>query len=131
MGPILVVDDEKNLRDVLCGTLEADGHAVVQAATGKEALDTFQRGSSDLVLLDLILPDSNDLQVLRRMKRLSPDVPVLIMTGYGEVRGAVEAMKAQAADYLCKPFDLDELRLVVTRLLDAARQIRSTFFSAA
>ena len=120
MGTILVVDDEGSLRRLLAEALEADSHAVVHAATGEEALDKFQSVSCDLVLLDMILPDLNGLQVLRRMKRLSPDVPVLIMTGYGEVRGAVEAMKAQAADYLCKPFDLDELKLVVTRLLDAA-----------
>jgi two-component system, NtrC family, response regulator AtoC len=120
MGTILIVDDEKNLRRLLREALEVDGHAVVQAATGEEALDKFQSVSCDLVLLDLILPDINGLQVLRRMKRVAADVPILIMTGYGEVRGAVEAMKAQAADYLCKPFDLDELKLVVTRLLESA-----------
>ena len=120
MGTILVVDDENNLRRLLHDALAAENHAVIEAATGEEALEKFQGVSCDLVLLDMILPDLNGLQVLRRMKRLAPDVPVLIMTGYGEVRGAVEAMKAQAADYLCKPFDVDELKLAVGRLLDMA-----------
>ncbi len=120
MGAILIVDDEKNLRRVLRDTLEAEGYTVLQAATGEEALDRFGRVRCDLVLLDLILPDLNGLQVLRRMKREAAEVPVIIMTGFSEVRSAVEAMKAQAADYLCKPFDLEELKLVVQRHLETA-----------
>ena len=119
MSTILIVDDEKSLRRFLRDTLEGEGHTVLQASTGEEALDRFAQTSCDLVLLDMILPDLNGLQVLRRIKRQAPDVPVIIMTAYSEVRGAVEAMKAQAADYLCKPFDLDELKLVVQRILDA------------
>ncbi len=120
MSTILIVDDEKNLRRLLRDTLEAEGHTVLQASTGEEALERFEGTSCDLVLLDMILPDFNGLQVLRRMKRLAPEVPVIIMTAYSEVRGAVEAMKAQATDYLCKPFDLDELKLVVQRILEAS-----------
>jgi DNA-binding NtrC family response regulator len=120
MSTILIVDDEKNLRRLLRDALEGEGHTILQAATGEEALERVQDASCDLVLLDMILPDLNGLQVLRRMKRLAADVPVIIMTGYSEVRGAVEAMKAQAADYLCKPFDLDELKLVVQRILESA-----------
>ena len=119
MSTILIVDDEKNLRRLLRDTLEGEGHSVLQAATGEEALDRFAQTSCDLVLLDLILPDLNGLQVLRRIKRQAAEVPVIIMTAYSEVRGAVEAMKAQATDYLCKPFDLDELKLVVQRILEA------------
>jgi DNA-binding NtrC family response regulator len=120
MSTVLIVDDEKTLRRLLRDTLEGEGHTVLQAATGEEALERFQETSCDLVLLDMILPDLNGLQVLRRMKRMAADVPVIIMTAYSEVRGAVEAMKAQAADYLCKPFDLDELKLVVQRILESA-----------
>jgi DNA-binding NtrC family response regulator len=104
------------LRDAL----EAEEHTILQAATGEEAMERFQEASCDLVLLDMILPDLNGLQVLKRVKRLAPEVPVIIMTAYSEVRGAVEAMKAQAADYLCKPFDLDELKLVVHRTLESS-----------
>ena len=120
MSTILIVDDEKNLRRVLQNALEAEGHTVLQAATGEEALERFAKSPCDLVLLDMILPDLNGLQVLQRMKRHAPDVPVIIMTAFSEVRGAVEAMRAKAADYVCKPFDLDELRLVVQRHLESA-----------
>jgi len=120
MSTILVVDDEKNLRRLFLDALEAEGHSVLQAATGEEALERFGKVQCDLVLLDLILPDLNGLEVLRRMKRETSEVPVIIMTAFSEVRSAVEAMKAQAADYLCKPFDLDELKLVVQRHLDTA-----------
>jgi DNA-binding NtrC family response regulator len=120
MSTILIVDDENNLRRLLRDTLEADGHVILQAGTGAEALGRFQETSCDLVLLDMILPDVNGLQVLKRMKQLAAEVPVVIMTAYSEVRGAVEAMKAQAADYLCKPFDLEELKLVAQRTLESS-----------
>jgi len=120
VSTILIVDDEKNLRRLLRDALEAEGYAVLQAATGEEALARFDETGCDLVLLDMILPDLNGLQVLRRIKRLASDVPVIIMTAFSEVRGAVEAMKAQAADYLCKPFDLEELKLVVQRTLESS-----------
>ncbi len=120
MSRILLVDDEKNLRRLLQDTLEAEGHTVIQAATGEEALDRFKKAQCDLVLLDMVLPDLNGIQVLRRMKREASEIPVVIMTAFSEVRSAVEAMRAQAADYLCKPFDLDELKLVVQRHLETA-----------
>ena len=120
MGTILVVDDEKNLRRILRDALEAEGHLVHEAGSGSEALEQFGKSAFDLVLLDLILPDLNGLQVLRRLKRDAAEVPVIIMTAFSEVQSAVEAMKAQAADYLCKPFDLDELKLVVQRHLETA-----------
>ena len=95
MSTILIVDDEKNLRRVLRDTLEAEGLTVLQAGSGEEALARFQEVSCDLVLLDMILPDQNGLQVLKQMKRMAAEVPVIIMTAYSEVQGAVEAMKAQ------------------------------------
>jgi DNA-binding NtrC family response regulator len=120
MGTILIVDDEKNLCRLLRDVLEEQGHRTLQAAGGEEALARFQEVSCDLVLLDMVLPDLNGLQVLRRMKRMAPEIPVIIMTAFGEVRGAVEAMKAQAADYLSKPLDFEELQLVVDRVLEAS-----------
>lgn len=117
MSTILVVDDEKNLCRILQAALE-DQYTVLQAASGQEALDRFAERSCDLVLLDLMLPDLHGLQVLHRMKDQAPDVPVIIMTAQSEVRTAVDAMKAQAADYLIKPFELDELRLLAQRTLE-------------
>jgi len=124
MSTILLVDDEKNLRRLLKDKLEEEGHTVIQAATGEEALDRFKRVQCDLVLLDMVLPDVNGIQILQQMKREAAEVPVVIMTAFSEVRSAVEAMRAQAADYLCKPFDLDELKLVVQRQLETASLIQ-------
>ena len=120
MSIILVVDDDTLLLTMLRETLEGEGHTVLQAMTGEEALDQFARTPCDLVLLDMILPDLNGIEVLRFIKQGVPEVPVIIMTAYSGIQSAVDAMKAQAADYLCKPLDPEELKLQVRRLLDMA-----------
>jgi two-component system response regulator HydG len=122
MSTILVVDDDTLLLTMLREILEGEGHSVLQATTGEEALDRFARTPCDLVLLDMILPDLNGIEVLRFIKQGVPEVPVVIMTAYSGVQSAVDAMKAQAADYLCKPLDPEELKLQVRRLLDMAEQ---------
>jgi DNA-binding NtrC family response regulator len=119
MNIVLVVDDERNLRRLLKEALEGEGLEVHAAGDGREGLELAEKLSPDLVLLDLILPDQNGIQVLKRLKRLNPEVTVIIMTAYGEVRSAVEAMKSQAYDYISKPFDVEELKLTVFRALEA------------
>lgn len=120
MALILVADDEKNLRLTLTDALQREGHTVLTAADGAETVETCQRLSPDLILLDLILPDMNGIQLLKRIWRAGGP-PIIIMTAYGEVRSAVEAMKHHAYDYICKPFDLDELRLILHRVLEEVR----------
>lgn len=120
MALILIVDDEKNLRLTLSEALQREGHTVLTAADGAETIDTCARLSPDLILLDLILPDLNGIQLLKRIQRASGP-PIIIMTAYGEVRSAVEAMKHHAYDYICKPFDLEELRLTLHRVLEEVR----------
>ncbi len=122
MSSILIVDDDKFLLKVLRETLEAEGYTVLEAVTGEEGLETFSKTPCDLVLLDMVLPDLNGIEVLRLIKQGAPEVPVIIMTAYSAVQSAVEAMKAQAADYLCKPLDQEHLKLHVRRLLDMADQ---------
>lgn len=121
MSLILIVDDEKNIRKVLSDVLQGEGHTVLTAADGAEALETCGRLSPDLILLDLILPDLNGIQILKRIWKPSISPPIIIMTAYGEVRSAVEAMKHHAYDYICKPFDLAELRLILHRALEESR----------
>lgn len=121
MSLILIVDDEKNIRKVLSDTLQGEGHTILTAADGAEALETCGRVSPDLILLDLILPDLNGIQILKRIWKPSTTPPIIIMTAYGEVRSAVEAMKHHAYDYICKPFDLTELRLILHRALEESR----------
>ncbi len=124
MSTILVVDDDRLLLNLLRDLLTNQGHVVIQAITGEEALDWFDISLIDLVLLDMILPDLNGIEVMRLMKAQNADVPVLIMTAYSDIPSALEAMKAGAADYLSKPLDYEELTLQVRRLLDATEKIR-------
>jgi two-component system response regulator AtoC len=117
---ILVVDDEPLIRWTLSERLSQDGHAVVEAETAKAALARFGP-DIDLVLLDYKLPDSDGLQVLRTMKTVDPDVPVILLTAFSSIETAVEAMKQGAYHYANKPFNLDELALVVQKALETTR----------
>jgi DNA-binding NtrC family response regulator len=117
---ILVVDDEPLIRWTLSERFGQDGHAIVEADTAKAALERFGPGI-DLVLLDFKLPDSDGLRVLRSMKAADPDVPVILLTAFSSIETAVEAMKQGAYHYANKPFNLDELSLVVAKALETTR----------
>jgi DNA-binding NtrC family response regulator len=120
MGLILIVDDEKNLRKVLADTLQGEGHTVLTAADGAEALEVYRRASPDLILLDLVLPDVNGIQVLKRIWK-DGGASIIIMTAYGEVRSAVEAMKHHAYECICQPCGLAEGRVRVPRAVEGGR----------
>jgi two-component system, NtrC family, response regulator AtoC len=124
---ILVVDDEPLIRWSLSERLTQEGHTIVEAETAHDALARF--GSHiDLVLLDYRLPDSDGLQVLRTMKASEPDVPVILLTAVSNVETVVEAMKQGAYHYANKPFDLDELVLLVQKALETTalrRELRA------
>jgi DNA-binding NtrC family response regulator len=111
------VDDEAALRHFLARALESDKHEVSRAASAGEALEMVEQKPPDLVLLDLKLPDASGIEVLKAIKRKSPRLPVLMMTAYGDVETAVEAMKAGAYDYLIKPLHLEQVKVVVERAL--------------
>src|SRR3954447_9008970 len=117
---ILVVDDEPLIRWALSERLGEDGFTVVEAETAKAALARFGPGI-DLVLLDYKLPDSDGLQVLKTLKASDPDVPVILLTAFSSIETAVEAMKQGAYHYANKPFNLDELSLVVGKALETTR----------
>jgi DNA-binding NtrC family response regulator len=117
---ILVVDDEPLIRWTLSERLTQDGATVVEADTAKSALARFGP-DIDLVLLDFKLPDSDGLQVLRQMKAADADVPVILLTAFSSIETAVEAMKQGAYHYANKPFNLDELSLVVGKALETTR----------
>jgi DNA-binding NtrC family response regulator len=121
---IVVADDEALQRRTLAGFLAKAGHKVVEAASGEEAVSAVEAGPVDLVLTDLRMPGLSGMDVVRRVKAVQPEVGVVVLTAFGTVRGAVEAMKAGAADYLTKPVDLDELELVVARLLETRDLVR-------
>jgi DNA-binding NtrC family response regulator len=114
---ILVVDDEKNIRDGLREALELDGYEVVPAADGKEALEALGRGEIDLVVTDLKMPRVSGEELLRTVASSYPTVPVIILTGHGTIESAVQAMHDGAYDFLTKPVNLDRLSLLVKRAL--------------
>src|SRR5215813_697611 len=125
MDNILVVDDERNIRTLCSRVLAGDQIEVHGVGTGKEGLQTADEVSPDLVLLDLRLPDMDGIDVLRSLKGRHPEIAVIIITGFGQIQSAVEAMKAGATDYLEKPFEhLDKLKLAVSRALEEVRARR-------
>ncbi len=113
---LLIVDDEKNQRDMLEGFLKKQGYGAESAEGGRQALDRFQREAFDLILTDYRMPGMDGLEFLKEVRRLNPETVVVIMTAYGTVGTAVAAMKKGAYDYLTKPIDLDELLLLVQRV---------------
>jgi DNA-binding NtrC family response regulator len=117
---LLIVDDEDLVRWSLRERFRRDGYAVVEAATAAGALEQAT-AAIDLVLLDYRLPDSDGLTVLRRLKELAPDTPVILMTAFSTVENAVEAMKHGAYHYLNKPFNLDDVALTVEKALETSR----------
>jgi DNA-binding NtrC family response regulator len=113
---ILVVDDEEIVRDSLASWLQEDGYRVDTAPDGPTALAKLAQQPYDILLVDLKMPGMDGLQVLAQAKNLQPDAPVIIMTAYATVDTAVQAMKQGAYDYLVKPFEPEELSLLVGKL---------------
>jgi two-component system response regulator AtoC len=117
---LLVVDDEELVRWSLRERFRREGYTVVEAPTAASALEQVTSGI-DLVLLDYRLPDGDGLTVLRRIKELAPDTPVILMTAFSTVENAVEAMKHGAYHYLNKPFNLDDVAVTVEKALETSR----------
>jgi len=121
---LLVVDDEKNIREGLAEALRGDGHDVVCAENGDEGWKIFSAGDIDLVITDLKMPGISGDELLKRILSSAPGFPVIILTGHGTVETAVNAMRDGAWDFLTKPVDLDHLSLKVKRALET----RELFF---
>lgn len=118
---ILIIDDEKTIRWSLSEALTESQFEVLDAENGEQGLDLFKTKLADLVLLDLKLPGENGIQILKQIKCVEPGVPVIMMTAYGEIETAVEAMKNGAYDFILKPFSLEKLKVAITNALEAQR----------
>src|SRR6516162_9750601 len=118
MGRILVADDEPKLGRVVAEMLSLEGHDVRRVSGGAQAVAELQRSGVDVVITDLKMPEVDGMAVLAEALRLESPPAVIVMTGHATTESAVEAMKGGAADYLTKPFAMDELRLRVRRLCD-------------
>ena len=114
---ILIIDDEKNIREGLSASLEMEGYNTVLAENGKEGLELFAKGDIDLVITDLRMPQVTGEEVLEKIISGSPGIPVIVLTGHGSIDTAVEAMRKGAYDFLTKPLNLDRLTLIVKRAL--------------
>ncbi len=123
-GRILIVDDQKNMRATTALMLAHQGYAVEEADGGEAALGRLAHGGFDLVLTDLRMEPVDGLAVLKRTLELSPGTQIVLMTAYGTVDSAVEAMRLGAADYVAKPFKQDELLIRLQRALERRRLIR-------
>lgn len=121
---LLVVDDDDNLRWVLQTQLEQMGYSVTTAAGGETALQLMDSDPPALVLTDLKMPGMSGMDLLERIRRDYPEIPVLIITAFGTIQSAVEAMRSGAYDYLTKPIDYDELGIAVSRALEHFRLVK-------
>ncbi|CAM2065288.1 Sigma-54-dependent Fis family transcriptional regulator [Sulfidibacter corallicola] len=118
---IMIVDDERTMAHAIARTLERKGYQCRTFFDGHEALAGFDREGADLVITDQRMPTMNGVTLLRHLRERRPELPVIILTAYGDVSRAVEAMKEGAFDYLTKPFDNNELRTLVGRALKLNR----------
>ena len=113
---IMVVDDEDTICEALAAWFAKDGHRVEIANSGHQALDCVENRLFDVYLVDIKMPGMDGLEFLARLKQKHPDASVIMITAHGSIQTAVEAMKRGASDYLCKPFDPDELSLLMERI---------------
>jgi DNA-binding NtrC family response regulator len=125
---ILIVDDELIMRESLAGWLERDGHAVQTAASGEEALEKLKQTHFDIFLVDIKMEGMSGLEVLRRIKESDPDAEVVMITAYGSIPSAIEAMKDGAYDYMLKPFDPNELGVLIEKIIQHQEQARENIY---
>jgi len=121
---ILIAEDEKSQRDLLEGFLKKEGFFVDAVTHGREVLQKLKGNFYDIALIDYKMPELDGLQTLREIRRLYPELPVVMMTAYGTVETAVASMKEGALDYLTKPIDLDEVLLIFQKVIERSHLIR-------
>lgn len=116
--PLLIVDDDPSQRRLIEFWLQEEGYSVVTAGDGKAGLQLFEEKSPRLVITDIRMPEIDGIELLSRIKAIDPDAPVILVTAFGTVNNAVEAMKLGAGDYVLKPLNPDDLKLCVRRVLE-------------
>ncbi len=118
---VLVVDDERSMRELLAIVLKREGYEVLLAENGRTAIEMLGRGSIDLLISDIKMPDMSGVEVLRAAKKADPDIPGIMITAFASTDTAVEAMRLGACDYLSKPFDVDLLKMKVREKMENKR----------
>ncbi len=125
MGKVLIVDDDSNIRRISTEILETSGFSAIQAQSGKAAIQLFEQEKPEVVLLDLKMPEMDGIETMRRLSKLDPSIPIIIITAHGDVPAAVNAIKLGAYDFINKPPDFEKLLVTLQRatekvLLDRA-----------
>ena len=115
---ILITDDEQSQRDILSGYLKKKGFKVFSAASGKEAIKIVNENAVDIILSDYKMPELTGLELITKIKEINPEISFVIITAYGTVETAVDAMKQGAFDYISKPVNLDELDLLIDKIIE-------------
>jgi len=121
MDNVIIIDDEKSLLDLLSVVFKKEGYGVKTALSAAKAFEIIDREDIDLVVTDIKMPEKDGMEVLRHVRETRPDVPVVMITAYGSINQAVETLKAGALDYVVKPFDVEELKIIVARGLAERR----------
>jgi len=124
METVLIVDDEKNYPLILGAVLEEEGFETLAANSGQQALEILEHSDIDLVLTDMKMPSMDGIELLERIKEKNPDLPVIMMTAYGTVEKAVEAMQKGAYNYILKPFDNESLVIYVDKAVSLYRMVK-------
>lgn len=114
---ILVIDDDPSIRNMLEIVLKKSGYDVTCTESGKSALEKLKKETFDLIISDIKMPDITGIDLLKKIKTINPEIPVILITAFASANDAVEAMKLGAEDYVTKPFNLDELRIIIHRAL--------------
>lgn len=125
---VLIVDDESSQRIVLSGFLKEKGFSVLEAASGAEALEIIRNSPVDIVISDYKMPEMTGVELLSKSRQINPEIAFIIVTAFGTIENAVEAMKLGAYDYLTKPIDLDELEIVLKRINERQKLISENRF---
>ncbi|MCL6447730.1 MAG: sigma-54 dependent transcriptional regulator [Armatimonadetes bacterium] len=125
---ILIIDDEKHLCWALEKAMRQEGYQALSATSGKKGLELIKEESPSLVILDLKMPEMDGLEVLRKAREILPGLPVIMLTAHGTIETAIEAMKIGAVDYLTKPFDLEELKIVIKQNLMVSQLVTEVTF---
>ncbi len=128
MSQILIVDDEQSMLDFLTLMLQKEGYDIITANSGSKAKGIIKKEAIDLIISDIRMPGIDGIELLRITKEINPDIIVILITAYASTKTAIQALKLGAYDYISKPFDIDELKIIIEKALEKKRLTEEVIF---
>lgn len=125
---LLIIDDEKNILDLLNVVFKKEGYDVTICLSSSKALEYVDDRDFDIILTDIKMPETSGMQILQHVKRIKPEIPVIMITAFGTIKQSVEALQAGALDYIVKPFDVEELKIIVAQGLERKKLREENIF---